>query len=149
MVNAAKFYPIGQRGVGGARWARFGVGSMPEMIKEANEQTLVCALIESARGAENAAAIAAVDGIDLVRIGPSDLSSSLGLPGQTNHPQVQALMDKIIAAVNGQGKAVGTGCTSIENARQWVSRGILCTNLSIRDLVVGGGQTFLKGVGAL
>jgi 4-hydroxy-2-oxoheptanedioate aldolase len=148
VVKAAKFYPMGERGLGAARWARYGINvSMPEMVKQANERTLVCALIESVKGAENAAAIASVDGIDLVRIGASDLSQSMGLPGQAGHPEVQATMDRIIAAVNGQGKAVATACTDIASAKQWLARGILCTNLAVRDVMLAGGRAFLQEVG--
>jgi 4-hydroxy-2-oxoheptanedioate aldolase len=147
VVKAAKFYPMGERGLGGARWAQYGIKvSMPEVVKQANEQTLVIVMVESLKGAENAAAMAAVEGVDIVRIGASDLSQSMGLPGQTRHPDVQAMIDKVIAAVNGQGKAVAIACTDIATAKDFLSRGVLCTNVAVRDLLLSGGSEFLKQV---
>lgn len=148
VVQASKFYPVGERGLGGVRWSKYNAyGNLTELVKEANEQTLVVVMVESVEGAKRAKEIASVEGIDMIRIGPQDLAQSMGLPGQPGHPEVQALMDRVIAAVNGVGKAVATGCSDVQSAKRWIERGVLCTNLGVRDLVVHGGRAFLKGVG--
>lgn len=148
VVRACKFYPLGERGMGGVRWSKYNAyGDLEERVKEANEQTLVVVMVESVKGARNAEEIASVEGVDMIRIGPNDLAQSMGLPGQSGHPDVQAMMDRVIASVSGVGKAVATGCTSIESAKRWIERGVLCTNLGLRDLVVHGGRAFIKGVG--
>ena len=109
---AAARYPDGSaeggvRGVGSAlarsgRWNR-----IPGYLPGAADHVSVIVQIETAAGVRNADEIAAVDGIDGVFIGPSDLSASLGLLGQQSHPEVVAAVEEVIAKVKAAGKIVG------------------------------------------
>ena len=72
-------------------------------MKTSNEHQLLMAQIETADGLENVEGIAAVDGIDVLWIGQSDLSASIGIPGQFDHPDFLAAMDRVIAACLGNG----------------------------------------------
>lgn len=109
---AAARYPDGSaeggvRGVGSAlarsgRWNR-----IPGYLPGAADHVSVIVQIETAAGVRNADEIAAVDGIDGVFIGPSDLSASLGLLGQQSHPEVVAAVEEVIARVKAAGKIVG------------------------------------------
>ena len=99
IVDSCKYPPKGRRG------AAFTIahddytgGDVAAKIREANEQTLLIAQIETAQGLENVDRIAQVDGIDVLWIGQYDLSSSLGIPGQFNHPDFLSATERVIAA---------------------------------------------------
>jgi len=81
-VRWAKFWPRGERGLnGGNRDGRFGLTPLPEYMAAANASTFIGIQIETAGALAGAAAIAAIPDVDLLFIGPSDLSQVLGVPG--------------------------------------------------------------------
>lgn len=121
-VRATRFPPEGIRGVAGAtRASRFGLA--PGYLKGANDQICVLVQIETAEGLDRIEEIAAVDGIDGVFIGPSDLSASLGHLGKPGAKPVQAALrtaaDRILAA----GGAPGILATSAEAATEYLAWG--------------------------
>jgi 2-keto-3-deoxy-L-rhamnonate aldolase RhmA len=85
----------------------YGQGPVQEKLAAANERTTLFCQIETAEGAENADEIAAVDGIDCLWIGHFDLSVSLGIPGQFDHPKFLKAVERTIAATNKHQKALG------------------------------------------
>jgi 2-dehydro-3-deoxyglucarate aldolase len=98
VVSAATYPPTGTRGVGLARAQSYGVG-FPEYLKRM-ERDLVCIMqVEHIEGVDNLEEILTVDGVDGFFIGPYDLSASLGLPGQFDHPDVVAAMDRVAEIV--------------------------------------------------
>ena len=101
-VEAAKYPPEGRRSTGGVR----AIVNYKSYLPQANANTLVAVMIETAKGVENAAAIAAVPGVDCVFIGPFDLSLSLGT-FPDNGPKHEAAMQAILAACRATGKACG------------------------------------------
>ena len=108
VVDACLYPPHGQRGnaAGVVRGSRYGL--VPDYVARAHEQMLIVPQIETVRAVENAQAIAAVPGVDMVFIGPSDLSGSAGFPGQTGHPEVEALIARAMAGVRAAGKPLST-----------------------------------------
>ena len=92
-VNAAKYPPMGTRGVGLARAQSYGFG-FEEYVGSINEQVKVIAQVEHHKAIENLDKIVSVDGINGTIIGPYDLSGSIGLPGQYDHPDVKKLLNK-------------------------------------------------------
>ena len=106
-VAAAKYPPDGERGIGYARANRFGLG-FDEYMADANDQIVVIAQIEHFKGVENVEAIAATPGIDGLFIGPYDLSGSMGLLGQFDHPDVRAAMQRVCKAAMAAGIAPGS-----------------------------------------
>lgn len=148
-VQAVKYPPEGRRGLGIVRSADYGLTTpTAEYVRLANEETMVLALVESGKGLENAAEIAAVPGVDVVQVGPSDLSMSMGYYGQPGHPAVQRAIDQIVAATQAAGKAPGSGGIRGSAAlRQALDRGIRCVTYSARDLVVDSGRQLLRDVG--
>jgi 4-hydroxy-2-oxoheptanedioate aldolase len=123
LVRATRYPPVGIRGVGSAlarasRWNRIG-----GYLHEADAQICLIAQIETERGIENAAAIAAVEGIDGVFIGPADLSAALGHRGRPDHPQVQAVMERTVAQILAAGKAAGTLLSDEKLARKYIALG--------------------------
>jgi 4-hydroxy-2-oxoheptanedioate aldolase len=114
-VEAVKFHPQGRRSLAaGTRASGYGFrGSVGEFIAEANRQTLVCVQIEDHEALPNLDDILCVDGVDVFFIGPSDLSQSMGHPGNPKAPVVAQAIDaalgKIVAAGKTPGMPAATG----------------------------------------
>ena len=109
-VSNCRFPPFGKRSVyGGLPQLRFAALPMAETISLVNEQTMVVVMIETPEGVANAAAIAAVPGVDVLLIGGSDLSAEYGVPGQFEHPHIVGAFDAVGAACRQHGKALGLG----------------------------------------
>lgn len=130
IVQAAKYYPLGRRGLAGVRAARYGAVDMGSYVQEANAQTMVIAQIETVAGVEHAAEIAAVEGVDVVFVGPMDLSQSLGIPAQRRNPLLIEAMEKVFAACRAAGKPCGTLTASVEEGRAQSAAGLqyLCVS---------------------
>jgi 4-hydroxy-2-oxoheptanedioate aldolase len=123
-VRAVKYYPRGTRGLAGVRAADYGQGPpLGEYVRQANAETLVVVHIETAQAVERVQEIVAVEGVDVVFIGPTDLSHSLGVPGQPGHAAVQEAMQRIVDAVRPTDKALGILVQNESSARQWRERG--------------------------
>ena len=96
MVNAAKYHPLGQRGICVAvKPAQYGKAFGPDYFDRMNQKTCVVAMLESAQGCDNVEEIIAVEGIDVIFIGPTDLSQSIGVPGQVDHPKVERYISQV------------------------------------------------------
>ncbi|UFN47635.1 aldolase/citrate lyase family protein [Roseomonas sp. OT10] len=108
VVDACLYPPIGRRGnaAGVVRGSRFGL--IGDYVARAHEQMLIVPQIETVKAVENAEAIASVPGVDMVFIGPSDLSGSAGFPGETGHPEVEALIARAAEGVRAVGKPLST-----------------------------------------
>jgi 4-hydroxy-2-oxoheptanedioate aldolase len=122
-VAATRYPPAGVRGVGSAlarsaRWNR-----VDGYLQESAQHTSLTVQIETAAGVDAAAEIAAVDGIDAVFVGPSDLSASMGLLGQQTHPDVVAAVEKVFTAVKAAGKPVGVNAFDPAAADAYVAGG--------------------------
>jgi 4-hydroxy-2-oxoheptanedioate aldolase len=123
LVRATRYPPDGIRGMGGARASRW--GRYPNYAKEANAQTCLLVQVETQQALDNIEAIAAVDGIDGIFIGPADLSASLGHVGNPAHEDVQAAIADAIRRITKAGKAAGI-LTPIESlARKYLELGAL------------------------
>jgi 4-hydroxy-2-oxoheptanedioate aldolase len=107
-VRWSKFYPRGERGLnGGNRDGRFGLTPLAEYVAEANSQTFLGIQIETSQALENVAAIAAVPDVDLLFVGPSDLSQMLGVPGNFEHPKCLQAIEHIARGCEQAGKPWG------------------------------------------
>jgi 2-dehydro-3-deoxyglucarate aldolase len=122
-VQATRYPPDGFRGVGTAhRGNKFGFDT--DYFKTINQNICVTVQIESRAGVEAAAAIAAIDGVDALFIGPSDLSAAYGFMLQPNAPEVQSAMQKILAGAKQHGKACGILATVEADARRYLEMGM-------------------------
>jgi 2-keto-3-deoxy-L-rhamnonate aldolase RhmA len=110
LARAFRYPPLGSRSWGGPP-AAFGFKAPGNAEAQAalNDTILVVAMIESAEGVSNAKDIAAVEGIDALLIGTSDLTAELGISGQIGHPRVQQAYEIVGAACRANGKALGMG----------------------------------------
>ena len=109
-VAACKFPPLGHRSVAGAGPLQgFRATPLGEVNKQGNELTLCIPMLETPRGIDNAEAIAAVPGIDILLIGSNDLSTELGIPGDLKHPKIRTAYETAMAACQAHGKCLGIG----------------------------------------
>lgn len=123
-VCMAKFHPAGERGV--CRFVRAAnYSNLPrgEYFKTANE-SLVIIQLEGAKAIENLDAILMVEGVDIVFIGPYDLSQSFGVPGEVTHPVVVEQMEKIVKTARSKGVVVGVFADTPETAKMWKEAGV-------------------------
>lgn len=119
---AARFDPIGERGLSGYVRAGDYIGS-DNYTEKQNEETTVLVHIEGQEGVENVGEIAEVEGIDVLFLGPYDLSQSLGVPGQVRDPRVEAKMEEVCERVEGTDAIVGTYADTPEMAEKWIRAG--------------------------
>ena len=123
VVDAAKFSPHGHRGVCRfVRGAKFSALDRTAYFAQAN-QALVVLQLESTHLSEYAK-IADIPGVDILFIGPYDLSQALGLPGQIEHPRVLEEMRKIIAVAKEKNKTIGVFADSLTQTQRWVDAGV-------------------------
>jgi len=122
-VAATRYPPQGMRGVAGLqRSNRY--GTEPNYLKTINDNICVLLQVESRAGVEAIDEIAAVDGVDGVFIGPSDLAAGLGHLGDPNHPEVQDAIRYVCDRVSLQDKAVGTLAPVASDARRYLDMGM-------------------------
>jgi len=123
LVRAMRYPPSGIRGMGGARASRWGrIATYP---KDANSQVCLLVQAESQLALDNLEAIAAVEGVDGVFIGPADLSASLGHVGNPMHPEVQGAIEDAVRRINRAGKAAGILTPDETLARKYLELGFL------------------------
>ena len=101
-------------------------GDVEAKMRAANRRTLVIALIETKTGIDNADAILAVPGIDVGWLGHFDLSNSMGITGQFDHPDFNRAVDRLLSAAEKHGKTAGFLAGSIAIGEAWLKRGIRC-----------------------
>jgi 2-dehydro-3-deoxyglucarate aldolase/4-hydroxy-2-oxoheptanedioate aldolase len=124
VVQSAKYPPQGRRGAGfGLAHDDYRDGDILEKMRSANEDGLLIAQIETRDGVENVDRIAAVEGIDVLWIGHFDLTNSLGIPGQFDHPDYLRAVDAVLAACERHGKAAGMMVQSVEQGRELLAQG--------------------------
>ncbi len=109
-VERCRFTPIGRRSVGGPL-PQLDYQTLPaaEHMRLANERSLLCAMIESPQAVENAEAIIAIDGVDLLLFGSNDLAVEMGIPGDLANPRIAEAYRHVLAVAAKHGKSVGLG----------------------------------------
>ncbi len=110
VVAAAKYPPLGSRGLSGALpQLQFRSFRAAEALPALNDATMVIVQFESAAALAAMEEIVAVEGVDMVMIGTNDLMADLGIPGQYDHPKVRDAYERTVAACTKRGKHVGVG----------------------------------------
>ncbi len=146
-VQAVKYHPRGVRGLAGSRAADFGqTESLADYTARANAETLVVIHLETGEAIERIDDYLAVDGIDVLFLGPTDLSHSLGVPGQTDHPSVVAALEEATAAVLESDKALGVFVGNAEGAGRWRERGARYLATGIEGFVSRSMRRYLEEV---
>jgi len=135
VVAECRYPPVGTRGVGPMIPMNFFRDNLTDHIEQANREVFVAVMIENVEALKEIDEIVALPGLDSVVIGPTDMSVSMGLPGEIGHPKVVAAYERIISAARTAGKFVGCGLGPDEEfavlqARrgvQWLQLGGDCT----------------------
>ena len=124
ITAAAKYPPLGRRG------AAFGIshddyegGDILQTIASANRELLVIAQIETVQGVDNIDAIAQVEGIDVLWIGHFDLTNSMGIPGEFDHPDFKSAVSRVAESCREHGKTGGFMASDPDNAKWLIDQG--------------------------
>lgn len=141
IVRSMRYPPGGVRGMGGARASRW--GRYPAYSKEANDQVCLLVQVETKEALDNIEAIAAVDGVDGLFIGPADLSASMGHVGNPGHPEVQAAIDGAIQRIARAGKAPGILTLDEQLARHHLALGALFVAVGLDHALLSRGASQL------
>lgn len=123
VVDSVKYPPIGQRGCGGYRFDLRPM-SVAEQIRALNEETLVILQAETTTAIENLEAMLQVPGVDVIVIGPLDLSISLGVPAQFDHPVFVDTVQRVVDTCARYGVASGMHLGDPELTAVWAERGM-------------------------
>lgn len=130
-VRLAKFAPSGERGVCRFTRAAHYSAMERELYFQSANNIIVIAQIEGREAVKNLDDILEVQGIDILFIGPYDLSQSLGVPGQTTHPRVIEEMNKIVSVAKKKGVVIGTFTDSRETMEMWMKAGVQYISYSV------------------
>ena len=145
VVRAIKYRPEGKRGLAGMRAASWGLtGPLGDYVKEANRETLVITQVETMEAVENLEDILTVPGIDIIFIGPNDLSVAMGYPGQMNHPEVQKMIENLVKKIHAAGKAAGTVAYDLDTLRKCKERGFQFITYNVIPMIVKSGREYLE-----
>jgi 4-hydroxy-2-oxoheptanedioate aldolase len=134
VVRWAKFAPLGERGVDAANAdAPYCFAPLQPYLNWANEETLVVIQVESPEAIDAIDEIAAVPGVDVIMLGPGDLSVLWGIPGQLDHPVIKHACVRISEATRKAGIHWGTVSRSTEHTKQLMNLGarFICNNADI------------------
>ena len=138
IVRASRFAPLGMRGLDGIEpGADYGLAPMADYMAHANRETFIVVQIEDAEAVEDVDAIAATPGIDILFVGPADLSQSYGVPLQFDHKLMRAAVERVAEAAARHGKWWGIPVGNAE-------RGAVYYDMGARFLTAGSAITILR-----
>lgn len=144
-VEAVKFHPLGRRGLAaGTRASGYGYrGAMAAFTDAANKETLVCVQIEDEAALRNIDEILQVEGVDVFFIGPSDLSQSMGYPGNPKAEPVANAIESTLQRIIAAGKTAGMPATT-DNIAAVLQRGVRYTYNHLPALLGTACAAFLQ-----
>ncbi len=123
-VRSVKYSPRGVRGLAGTRASEWGVHEgLDAYVERANRETMVVVHIETREAVDAIEQYVAIDGVDVLFLGPTDLSQSLGHPGKAGHPDVVAAMQRVAEVVVPSDKVLGIYAGSAAMTQEWLARG--------------------------
>jgi 2-keto-3-deoxy-L-rhamnonate aldolase RhmA len=143
IVEACRFAPLGHRSAAGTLPSLgYAALSQPEICRTLNQETLLMAMIETPAAVANAHEIAAVEGIDALHIGSTDLSTEMGIPGDYQHQRMREAFETVASAAKAHGKAMGVG-----GVRQDVQFQTWLLELGVRYLTSGSDTLYILSGG--
>ena len=125
IVRYTKYPPVGDRGVIlGTAHNDYRAVNGRQFLRQANAETLLVMQIETLAGIEHLDEILSVPGLDVALIGPYDLSTSMGIPGEVNHPRMQRAIGEFLKGCKRHGVLPGNFVTTVEDGQAWLRRGM-------------------------
>ena len=148
VIEAAKFSPLGKRGLGNYRAVEFRMqpGGWPAYIERANANTFVKLAVEDLDGLAALPEIVKIPEIDVVFVGRYDLQASMGMPGETNHPRVTEAYEGAIRIIKDAGKAFGIGVRTADDIKAGHARGARYFLTAVSRTFQRGASEFLAAV---
>jgi 4-hydroxy-2-oxoheptanedioate aldolase len=145
LVDAVRYPPVGKRGLGITRASRYvAVGEEAEQyIQFSNEQIMVIPQFEDAALLDRFEEMISQPGVDAVVIGPRDLSLNMGFPDGPNHPEVQEMIERVIAVCKKTGVAAGITAGSRADSARQVARGATMILAIAQWVIAAGSKAFL------
>jgi 4-hydroxy-2-oxoheptanedioate aldolase len=140
-VRHAKYAPVGDRGWSGWR-ASLGKDAA-QYARDANEQTLVAVMLEEMEALDNLDEILGVEHVDVFFVAPGDLAQSMGLPGQVDHPRVQAAIDDALRRIRAAGRTSGTLVTPA-TLEHYLDLGVTFVYVGLQALLAPTVSDFLE-----
>ena len=138
IIQQTKFHPLGKRGVDGVSGdSRFGTVPAAEYMQQANEKTFIMVQIEDVEAIDEIEAIAEIDGVDIIFIGPADLSQSLGVPGDFKNGKIRDTIKRTIKACRANNKYCGTSGLDYAYMQDLIAEGV-------RFITVGSDYGMIK-----
>jgi len=145
IVKWSKFYPRGCRGLNTGGWdAKFGLVAAAPFTEQANRESFVAIQIETLSALEQVEEIALVDGVDLIFLGPADMSQSLGVTGDFMNPKCLAAIDKISEGCRKAGKPWGVVPVNPEYAAMCVDKGCKMISVAADFRIINTGIDAIK-----
>lgn len=149
--SGMKYPPVGTRGAAlGIAHDGYRPGPAAEKMEQANRDSVFVALIETLEGLEEVEAIAAMDAVDALFIGHFDLTCSMGINAQFDHPDFKAAMDRVVCAAKSHGKKAGRMAVSPEEAAALRQRGfeliLLGSDVDRLQASLADGVAHIRGV---
>ncbi len=150
-VDRAKYFPLGSRGLStSTRAASYGVrGETSDYVRQANAEILVAVQIETQTAVDHLEGLLALEGVDIYYIGPSDLSQSMGYPGQKRYPQVQDVIAETVGRITRAGRVAGIQCGGMDDVRRYYEMGARFLSCSSHSIAKPAYLDFLRNFRAL
>jgi 2-keto-3-deoxy-L-rhamnonate aldolase RhmA len=146
-VESVKFGPIGKRGLAGVRANRYGTIPLDHYVVEATETTSVMIQIETAGALNVAEAIAAERYVDLLFVGPNDLSQALGVAGHYDDPRYRAAVERVGAAARAANKGAGIMLKRTDQIPDFTALGFHVFTTSDRTLLAESARAWRAALG--
>lgn len=146
-VSSCKYPPAGIRGYGPLKADNYSTMNNNEYFEMSRKEPWIILQIEHIDGVNNLSEMIKIEGLDSIVVGTNDLSGSIGLLGQTRHPEVMRLLDRIAEICIGAGFLFGASIGwHDENVKDWINRSVnwICVDSDISYLINGGRNTYNK-----
>ena len=142
-IQAVKYHPQGRRGLAaGTRAAAYDAhGTMADYVRAANDATLIAIQLEERAAIENIDELLKVEGVDVFFIGPSDLSQSMGHPGNPKAPEVASAINRSFERIVAAGRIPGTPATA-EAVQDVLKKGVRYIYTHVPRLIAASAQTY-------
>lgn len=123
IVKSTKYFPMGNRGLAMPRSSDYGTHPPMDYFKHINKETMIIVHCENKDGLENIEEIASIPEVDVIFLGPFDMSQSLWIPGEVNHPRIKEAAQRVVNVCKANGKAAGVFVTDGEQAKLKIEEG--------------------------
>ncbi len=125
IIKHSKYYPLGERGMApSTRAGKYTLKTDKNLLSQENEDTLIVLTLESEKSLDKVEEISEIEGGDVIYIGPYDLSQTMGLPGEVEHPAVLKKMELTFSKIHKYGKIPGSFANSTEQAQRLRDMGV-------------------------